>query len=88
MKIFGIRIIRETNYQALLNFRDKIEEILKRKLPVVRDATLKNKNITLSRGCVLVNSQIINSKIDHKSKVAIEVFYDSIIKGCVFMKKK
>ncbi len=88
MRIFGRRIIKETSYVALLDFRDQVEEILRKKLPLVKDATLKNKNITLSRGCVLVNSQIVNSKIDYKSKEAIQAFYDSTIQGCIFNKEK
>jgi len=88
MRIFCTRIIREKTYRELLKFKSEVEEILKRKLPAVKDAILKNKNITLSRGCVLINSNISDSKIDYKSKEAIKAFYNSIIQGCVFMKKK
>ena len=88
MRIFCTRIIREKKYRELLKFKNEVEEILIRNLPMVRGATLKNKNITLSRGCVLINSQIFDSKIDYKSKTAIEAFYNVIMTSCVFIKKK
>jgi len=91
MRIFCTRIIREKTYRDLLSFKKEVEKILRKNLPMVADRTLKNKNITLSRGLVLVNSVLSDSKIEYKADVRrnpIYAFYRAIIKGCVFMKKK
>lgn len=89
MRIFNTRIIREKTYRELLAFKKEIEEILRKKLPVVADRTLKGKSITLNKGLVLVNSSISDSHIDYKADVRrnpIVAFYRVIIHSCVFMK--
>ena len=93
MRIFCTRIIREKTYRELLKFKkefkeDLIKELRKNKLPIVLDKTLEDKNITLSRGCVLVYSSIVDSKIDYKCKDPMKVFHHNLIQGCAFMKQK
>ena len=93
MRIFCTRIIREKTYRELLRYKTGFnailkKEILKKKLPVVLDKTLENKKIILSRGLILVNSNIIDSHIDYKSREAIKAEFNNIIQGCVFTKKK
>ena len=88
MKILGIRIMWEKNYKNVLRFREEVEEILRRKLPLVSDKTLKNKNITLSRGLVLVNSSIMESRIKYRSVDLIKVLYHGILAHNMFTKEK
>ncbi len=94
MKIFGIQILWNRDYQNLLNafrqlttYKQKVEGLLKRGLPLIADRTLKNKRITLSRGLVLVNSTMKDSKIDYKAKTAVEAFDRAIITNCYFKGK-
>lgn len=79
IRIFGIRIIRESHYRGLLNFREEVVQILKKKLPAVSSRKLKNKNITFNEGLVLINSQLTHSRIKHKSKFPIKCLYHAII---------
>ena len=88
MKILGIRIIREETYQNLLRFKEEVEDILRRKLPVVLDRTLKNKNINLSRGLVMVNSSISDSNIKYRSVNAITALHRAIMRGNVLTREK
>ena len=84
MRIFGIRIMFESNYRNLVKFKNEVEEILRRRLPVVMDKTLTNKNITLSRGLVLVNSWVKKSSRVYKGKEPIKVFPGAWVMGNFF----
>ena len=68
-------------------YKNEIEEILRKRLPIVLDKTLINKNITLSRGLVLVNSIIDSSKINYKGKDPIKVFWKGIVNNNIFTKQ-
>jgi len=46
MRIFGIRIMFESNYRNLVKFKNEVEEILRRRCPLLWTKHLTNKNIT------------------------------------------
>ncbi|TET75168.1 MAG: hypothetical protein E3J56_01080 [Candidatus Aminicenantes bacterium] len=87
MRFFGLRIIKESEYRKLLRYRIEVGEILKKKLPLVLNKTLHGKNITLSRGLVLINSSLTHSRIFYKAKEAIKSFWNSIIQYNYFEKQ-
>lgn len=86
MKILGIRIIWNRNYLFLVKFKEEVEDILRRKLPVILDKTLKNKNINLSRGLVMVNSTISGSNFKYRATTAINALSEAVITHNVFSK--
>lgn len=77
----------ESNYRHLVKFKDEVETILRKKLPVVMDKTLANKNITLSRGLVLVNSKVQTSNIDYKGKDPVRILGNGFIVNNIFSDK-
>jgi len=91
MKIFGIKIIREKEYRRLLKVesgaKNTLRLAIKEKLPVVLDRTLKGKEITLSRGLLLINSTIENSTIDYKGRYPIKAIYGNIFNQVVCLNK-
>ncbi|MHA1302324.1 MAG: hypothetical protein ACTSPI_01295 [Candidatus Heimdallarchaeaceae archaeon] len=88
MKIFGLKIMSNRGYEDLVRFKSEVEEILRRRLPIVLDKTLKNKNIILSRGLVLVNSKIETSYIRYKSNKAIQILSEGLLIHNIFSKIK
>ena len=87
-KMLGIRIIREKTYRHLLKFKSEVEEILKKRLPVISDKTLEKKNIVLKRGLVLVKSTMSGCNVKYRSVNAVKILTEGILHQNIFTKEK